>query len=941
MRLFAAIYLDLLKALIQVKAHTRKDGTQVRAHTRNIQSRAERKELVAALARKMADGARTRHATLASAVGAARYASKVNGKAVHVYEHPEGGWVATHDETHTEGHPEKIVALKGRARLHRAGEASRSLAHLKGPILEHVEKPAPAPKVKPARPKREKQPEPVATPEPAANDAEGLRAQAEALGIRLSAVEKRALANGNRVVMGWLRKQIEKRQGKPAAPKPAPVAPEVEQVAPEPDAPKPEEKPAERKPRAEKPKAPAPEKAADAEPKGPRGEREYEDVGEKIGGARKDLAAAFARGEKSFENIDWSEMQELPETAAKVIIKANLIGHLTPEHLKSLGMDARAAYMLDHILGTIVRAPKDSNLERYRYARALDRIARAVRNVKTLDDLHGMLRDMHDEAAGVYGDAEDLAPLQLLQAKKAVVSKRIQDLYAAGIHPSGDNAELNNLLAERNNLWDEMSTQLDKVRAKSRSTPHPWGACYGALGANFAKGLDKLGYQVSDFGIPSDTKTIMNLPRGTYKTSWSDALSKARGMKADDWSWSEKASEGSTAPKEKAAKGAKPTGEIRLPDWKRKTPEQYERTGGKTVDFGALSKDGKIKPEGIMQAFKLRGVEYGNWVTQAEAAHHTQRAGEALQDLATILGVTPEHVSYGGRLALAFGARGSGKALAHYESERKVINLTKHAGGGTLAHEWAHFLDNIVANVSQPTTGEVQDATRYMSHWDEKGVPGQAHPRVAQAIAGVLKAMHEGGVPQLESVKPPKNPAPLYYRYADLDQFVAEHGPQEGFNKYIEGKRQTARWQMRTSTVRDYAKYVAAKTGTIIHYDVGTQNSDFYTTAITQDMGSPKYWATPHEMFARAFEAYVQDKGAEKGITNNYLVDGTRVPSDLTYRHPTAGERPFAVYPVGEERKRINAAMDDLMAALRETDTLKKALALAGPSSGMLFRRWW
>jgi hypothetical protein len=153
-------YLTLLKALIQVKAHTRKDGTRVQAHTRNIQSRAERRELVEALAKKMGSGEHTRHATLASAVGAARFASRANGKAVHVYEHADGGWVATHDETHTEGHDEKIVAHKGKARLHRAGEASRSLAHLKGPIAEHVEKPF-VPKVKPARPKAEKKPAPT------------------------------------------------------------------------------------------------------------------------------------------------------------------------------------------------------------------------------------------------------------------------------------------------------------------------------------------------------------------------------------------------------------------------------------------------------------------------------------------------------------------------------------------------------------------------------------------------------------------------------------------------------------------------------------------------------------------------------------------------------------------------------------------------------------
>lgn len=162
--------LDLWKALIQVRAHTRKDGTQVRAHQRNVQTRAERKELVDALARKMAEGEHTRHKTLASALGAARHASKVNGKQVAIYEHPAGGWVATHATEHHADHPERIVADKGKAHLVREGGKPQSLKHLKGPILEGAPEPV-APKVKPARPKREKpaavaeEPKPEAKPE--------------------------------------------------------------------------------------------------------------------------------------------------------------------------------------------------------------------------------------------------------------------------------------------------------------------------------------------------------------------------------------------------------------------------------------------------------------------------------------------------------------------------------------------------------------------------------------------------------------------------------------------------------------------------------------------------------------------------------------------------------------------------------------------------------
>lgn len=93
-------------------------------------------------------------------------------------------------------------------------------------------------------------------------------------------------------------------------------------------------------------------------------------------------------------------------------------------------------------------------------------------------------------------------------------------------------------------------------------------------------------------------------------------------------------------------------------------------------------------------AFPFRGVEFGNWVTQLERAASLNEAYDALCDLADVLGVSPETITLNHQLALAFGARGSGKALAHYERLKTVINLTKKKGAGSLAHEWFHALDN-------------------------------------------------------------------------------------------------------------------------------------------------------------------------------------------------------------------------------------------------------
>ena len=50
-------------------------------------------------------------------------------------------------------------------------------------------------------------------------------------------------------------------------------------------------------------------------------------------------------------------------------------------------------------------------------------------------------------------------------------------------------------------------------------------------------------------------------------------------------------------------------------------------------------------------------------------------------------------------LAIAFGARGRGNALAHYEKDLEVINLTKLRGAGSLAHEWGHALDHMIGQI--------------------------------------------------------------------------------------------------------------------------------------------------------------------------------------------------------------------------------------------------
>lgn len=96
--------------------------------------------------------------------------------------------------------------------------------------------------------------------------------------------------------------------------------------------------------------------------------------------------------------------------------------------------------------------------------------------------------------------------------------------------------------------------------------------------------------------------------------------------------------------------------------------------------------------------FNLKSVEYGNWMNQQDRANYLYNTAVSFDDLAKILGISVEEIGLQKNLSIAFGARGSTPALAHYERlSSAIINLTKFNGNkGSLAHEFGHALDNLI-----------------------------------------------------------------------------------------------------------------------------------------------------------------------------------------------------------------------------------------------------
>ncbi|MBQ9476025.1 MAG: hypothetical protein IJU69_07265, partial [Bacteroidales bacterium] len=136
-------------------------------------------------------------------------------------------------------------------------------------------------------------------------------------------------------------------------------------------------------------------------------------------------------------------------------------------------------------------------------------------------------------------------------------------------------------------------------------------------------------------------------------------------------------------------------------------------------NIGMVQREGRdyrngadVTPDQMLETFGFRGVEFGNWVPQAERQEYLNKTYDAIMDFCDIVGISPKAFSLGGRLGLAFGARGHSHALAHYEPMKEVINLTRMKGAGSLAHEWFHALDNYLAKQKTGNTSDMATDTK-------------------------------------------------------------------------------------------------------------------------------------------------------------------------------------------------------------------------------------
>lgn len=181
---------------------------------------------------------------------------------------------------------------------------------------------------------------------------------------------------------------------------------------------------------------------------------------------------------------------------------------------------------------------------------------------------------------------------------------------------------------------------------------------------------------------------------------------------SSQWAKSEECKQISDEIAQNALSAKKTSGKVKV---KTETDKMRERVG---EDY----RNGRdITANELLDTFGFRAIEFGNYVNQKERQSFLNNIYDSLMDMSKILGISPKGLPLGGKLAIAYGARGKSAASGHYEPYKNVINVTKTSGNGVFAHEWMHALDyyfsnfnpeNIYSSAPHATSGEYKSDIR-------------------------------------------------------------------------------------------------------------------------------------------------------------------------------------------------------------------------------------
>lgn len=353
-----------------------------------------------------------------------------------------------------------------------------------------------------------------------------------------------------------------------------------------------------------------------------------------------------------------------------------------------------------------------------------------------------------------------------------------------------------------------------------------------------------------------------------------------------------------------------------------------------------------ITGEDMLKTFQFKGGEFGNWLNENDRQQSLNYGYDALLDLSKALSISPTDISLDGKLSIAFGSRGSGDALAHYEPTREVINLTKMRGAGSLAHEWGHALDDIIgkqlgysgfltnnfrySDSTSETIKNVVDAMKYKTVCNEETMKKQNEEYLKRVTR--MKNLVNSFFPSEHLNEKQTELKDILIQNLIHNAETASNNFLEYFTKGTGNKDIDDLSNLRKETVgRVISKEDRKQIAQLQNYvcsskkQIGKEQrveTDFYKNSIKFDEIYAKsghdYWSTTIEMFARSFACYVSDK---LGYKSDYLCGHANLAKGSIQNKNNESEV-IKAFPEGEERKLINEKIDKLIDFLKEKNIL-------------------
>jgi len=237
--------------------------------------------------------------------------------------------------------------------------------------------------------------------------------------------------------------------------------------------------------------------------------------------------------------------------------------------------------------------------------------------------------------------------------------------------------------------------------------------------------------------------------------------------------------------------------------------------------------------------------------------------------------------------------------------------------------------DYLAENIAKARSQLTSDTTQYRKGKFAKPAPEELLAEFDRVSAALL----EGGNLELKWVKNPNSKTKYgsyYWSNDTLDQLskVFKAGKNiTGFSSESKGALDMVAAAMKSYSAR-IKMFVDAKEGTNKSKSVPTR---FAIEAKKMDQArTSDYWTEPHEMIARAFSSYVEDKTAAQGGVSEFLVyrahGGIILPMiDGFVARP---------YPEGDERTLINSAFEDLFSTIKTKETENGNVALFSVAGG-------